>query len=502
MFLLQRSLARSGVILAALAACQLSACNGPGTTTDGTGTASSTATDSSVGSGTGTTAATTAYDFPSRYDSTRSSVAHDGQTFRHVLMHDMDAYIDELTEQLESGRLTPKAGDISSALAFYYAFDAATSAGVKTALATDPALKYATYDAFPSQKNLKNKLAGNDKVGARKDWTQAFTGFAEARSPEALLLSWFSKLDEQSVAWFNGDMPQGPDGQALPGPYITPDGLHLQEAIEKLLLGAMAFSQAADDYLDDSLEGEGLNAPHTRDAANSYTTLEHMWDEAFGWYGAPHDMSDYAVDELAAAGGREGWKSGWHDTNGDGAIDPAREYVWKFLSYAAKRERTAKGKADFNDRIFNAFVSGRALLASAPEGALSAETRKELIGHRDTIVREWEGSIAATVISYVNKVIAHTDRAAAGKDWVFADHAKHWTEMKVLSLAFQFNPRSRLTDDDFAQLQKLLGERPVVSDGEKLKTARQALLDARGLIGTRFAFDAADLGDNAGAGGW
>src|SRR5690606_37453603 len=86
----------------------------------------------------------------------------------------------------------------------------------------------------------------------------------------------------------------------------------------------------------------------------------------------------------------------------------------------------------------------------------------------------------------------------------FADHAKHWSEMKGFALSFQFNPHSPLSDADFAELHDLLGTRPVLStDGDPaLGQYKADLLAARELVGAAFGFDAANLGDENGENGW
>ena len=57
---------------------------------------------------------------------------------------------------------------------------------------------------------------------------------------------------------------------------------------------------------------------------------------------------------------------------------------------------------------------------------------------------------------------------------------------------------------DFATLHGYLGDAPVSPDAEEPAIAdyRQALLDARALLGTAYGFDAANLGDENGENGW
>ncbi|GAA3962888.1 hypothetical protein [Allohahella marinimesophila] len=47
---------------------------------------------------------------------------------------------------------------------------------------------------------------------------------------------------------------------------------------------------------------------------------EHQYDEGFGYFGAARDYRAYSDEEIGGKPGREDWV-GYHDTNGDNAID-------------------------------------------------------------------------------------------------------------------------------------------------------------------------------------
>ena len=54
---------------------------------------------------------------------------------------------------------------------------------------------------------------------------------------------------------------------------------------KKFLLGAVAFSQGADDYLDDDVAGKGLLVfGYIPAEGKKYSALEHAWDEGFGYF--------------------------------------------------------------------------------------------------------------------------------------------------------------------------------------------------------------------------
>jgi hypothetical protein len=76
--------------------------------------------------------------------------------------------------------------------------------------------------------------------------------------------------------------------------------------------------------------------------------------------------------------------------------------------------------------------------------------------------------------------------------------------MKGFALSFQFNPRSPLTDAQFEELHGLMGAAPVLLHADQAYRDAYAadLRQARTLLGEVYDFDAANLGDDLGEGGW
>jgi hypothetical protein len=169
--------------------------------------------------------------------------------------------------------------------------------------------------------------------------------------------------------------------------------------------------------------------------------------------------------------------------------DLGSEYNFAASVNAAKRDRGSQEEdpTDFTGDAFAAFVQGRALINS--HGALSEAQRAELRTYRDVAVAAWERAFAATVVHYINDTLGDMDEFGTDA-YSFIDHAKHWSEMKGVALAFQFNPRSPMTADQFAQLHGLLGSAPVLSDAGEPAIAdyRAALLDARTVIMDAYGF--------------
>ena len=69
-------------------------------------------------------------------------------------------------------------------------------------------------------------------------------------------------------------------------------GYNYPQLISKFMMGAVFYSQAVDNYLDEKLEADKKpnNKPYKKGA--HYTGKEHVWDEAFGYFGAPAHALD------------------------------------------------------------------------------------------------------------------------------------------------------------------------------------------------------------------
>lgn len=456
------------------------------------------------------------YDFTSSFETGASSVSYGGQTARQVLISDLTTRIGGLTAAIDGATwpVTTEA-DAYSYLDYYVHFDGAANGDDPVSVSTTPAVvaSEATQNGISAGKDLIGKLAGNDTVTDHKDWNSTdFTGWSDTSiaasggsiaSPAGLLESFLRTLAQRAIARTDGTVDTAPDGTPLPV-HVTPDGRDLQQLTQKFLLMAINYSQGTDDYLDSDVDGKGLRSAQVRDGDNPYTKLEHAWDEGFGYFGASRDYGDYTDDELAKAGGRDGWQ-GYHDTDGDGAISLKREFNFSASINAAKRDRGAVKSAtptDFTGRAWDAFLAGRHVIATANGAPLSSTQMAALEKARDNAVQAWEGALAATCVHYVNDVLA--DIAKFGADYSFLDYAKHWSELKGFALGLQFNPRSRLSAADFATLHKHIADAPVLPTATDAEvTAYQvALRAARDLLMSSYNFPADLKGDDDGAGGW
>lgn len=446
------------------------------------------------------------YSFPNADG--ESTVSYTGQTKRHILIDDLVVAMNNLEE--DPGQ------DVVNDLNFYFRFDATTSDEVTThfnaknlggmnILPEDSG--ELTYGAISSGKDLTGKIAGGNGEGGGETGTlindEFFgweTGLEEGARPVDLVDYYFARLAEEAT---DGDTPQidtvgGP--VALDTVTVDAWGLDYRQLVQKFLLGAVAFSQGTNDYLESDfanmLEAEGDNA---------YTEGEHNWDEAFGYFGAARDYGDYTDDEIR--------NIGYMDSNEDGAIDIRSEYNFGNSTNCAKRDAGTANNSnptDYTTEVFEAFLAGRTILRAAAEaGELTDAQAEELDGHIQQAALTWEKCVAATVVHYINDVVADMDAFEEGQFQDlshFKDLAKHWAEMKGFALGLQFSPHSpfRTNSDTVDGLKLILsrmGDAPVLADGTQGGEAyqggvaeyREELLHARDLMEITYEFDSENV---------
>jgi hypothetical protein len=280
----------------------------------------------------------------------------------------------------------------------------------------------------------------------------------------------------------NGDLSE----QRITAAAVMPDGVDLAELLAKFLNGAVSFSQGAEDYLAiEGKAGKGLSADNAAiaKAGMNYTLLEHNWDEGLGYFGAARDYTRYQLAEINA--GRS------LDSNGDGSISLLSEKNYGMSINAARRDLGApSGSTNYAMGAMQSFLRGRALITSANEQA------KPYIAAEATLaLGYWERTIAASAVSYVNKVNKIL-QSYGTEAYSYRNLAKAWAELKGFSLSFQFHPESSLSDGEFDRLHDLLGDSPVLPhrDGPEAVAAYQAKLqEVRAIYQQSFGFDARDV---------
>lgn len=460
----------------------------------------------------------TTYTFPSRFADGESSVSYSGQTARHILINDLNIYINT---QLENDALSNTAfgskEDFEAALLFWFEFDSDSNGDSMIITGTTPDPAQTTYNDISTGKDIVGKLAGNDDKTDHKDWDAAgnFEGWSDDSiaanggsidSPEGLVRAYLATMAKQAFDLSEGNAIENPYADENLPVYVTENGLDLKQLTQKTILMAVTFSQAADDYMGDDVDEKGLLAANTQAEGKNYSGLEHAWDEAFGYFGAAADYGDYTDEEIAKKGGRDDWQ-GHHDSDGDGKISFKTEYNFGAAVNAAKRDRGSAdaAKTDFTKDAFDAFLEGRTLITNAGD-EVSADELAKIKEQRDIAISAWEKAIAATVVHYINDVLQDMGSAFNPEaEYSFLDHAKHWGELKGFAIGLQFNPSSPMLEGTrFVDFHNLVGDAPVLpnKNAEEIEAYREKLIEARGILKEAYGFDDANMGDRNGEGGW
>lgn len=449
------------------------------------------------------------YEFINPVDG-KDTVSYTGQVFRNVLLSDLKSYM----AGLKQGGYAGSAKMSENALNSYFKFRSNARIRSKgsingksrhrlsildTSGMKRTPLEGKIYNAIQSPgKNLVDKIAGNDnglRHGELKGWPSLEVAGISLKSidadrdkdgfvePEDLIQALFQVVSKNAATGQSFVVQNGTqEVQRITDANITPAGLHVRELVNKILGGAVSFSQAAGDYLSTDLKpGKGLSADNEAPykGKHNYTALAHHWDEAFGYFGAARDFSMYEDIEIR--------KKGSYDTNADGLISIKREKNMGIAPNTARFDlasaRNGSGTLDLSNDAFNAFLAGRALIHAKPAGY-----EKYVEAYAAIAIYTWERTLAASAIHYINATRSEMDEYGTPQ-YLFANHAKYWSEMKGFAMAFQFNPTSTLSAEKFAQLHQLIRDKPALGSGDAadfkqyyadLKKARNILRDAFG----------------------
>ncbi|WP_298533283.1 DUF4856 domain-containing protein [uncultured Algibacter sp.] len=146
-------------------------------------------------------------------------------------------------------------------------------------------------DLNASGKNVRSKSAASSDYFASNS--------TDANAIKAGFDTWIkSQVDEVFPNWANtatagnaGQLQEGGGGSTR---YISAKGLEYNQAFAKSLIGALMTDQILNNYLSISVLDAGSNVEDNGNdvlvEGKDYTTMEHKWDEAFGYlYGAEAD---------------------------------------------------------------------------------------------------------------------------------------------------------------------------------------------------------------------
>ena len=137
-------------------------------------------------------------------------------------------------------------------------------------------------DLNASVKSLRNKAAAS--------YDYFFTNNVESIQIKEDLQSFIENQHDEVFPSWNRIASAGQAGQILDGSavrYINAQGLEFNQLFDKSLLGALMLDQMLNNYLSNAVldAGDNLanNAASILEADKNYTTMEHKWDEAYGY---------------------------------------------------------------------------------------------------------------------------------------------------------------------------------------------------------------------------
>lgn len=185
---------------------------------------------------------------------------------------------------------------------------------------------------------------------------------------------------------------------------VGDDGLDHAQVIEKSLMGALLFYQAAGVYM----EPGKIDGDNEEVTAGRGTEMEHAFDEAFGYFGVEKDFPTN-TDNLAFWG-----------------------------NYSNQRNSMLQS----NQKMMDAFLKGRAAISNKDLVA-----RDEAI---ETLRTEWELIAVGTALHYLNDGIANFD------DMSIRSHAL--SEGIGFIYALQFNPAKTISNAQVNELLELIAD--------------------------------------------
>ncbi|GAB3533713.1 DUF4856 domain-containing protein [Pontibacter brevis] len=210
---------------------------------------------------------------------------------------------------------------------------------------------------------------------------------------------------------------------------VDANGVEYAQVIQKGMMGAVFYNQAVEGYL--SAEKIGPAVDNTTVTPGEGTKMEHHWDEAFGYFGAPADF-------------------------------PANKAGIKYWANYSNKVDAALGS---NKALMDAFIKGRA--------AISAKDMEGKDEAAATIRNEWERLVAAATIHELNA--AKTN---------IADQAKkshYLSEAIGFAMGLQYKTAPKLSAAKYQELMHAIGHNLYETTADDINAAIDILSTAYGM---------------------
>ncbi len=300
------------------------------------------------------------YDIPATYDF--DNVSYSGQTQRLAMLQEMKTYMSTANT----------AGTAVSAdrLKAMFENDAANAGFIQT---------------YDDSKQLKSKTLENQQT--------VFEGLFED----------FETASQSTIPAINGTAGVQVSLDGVKAYFVNGNGLEYTQVIEKGLMGACLYYQATAVYFG----ADKMDVDNATVVEGEGTEMEHHWDEAFGYLGAPIDFP----------------------TNTDGLV------FWG--DYCNDRDALLATNAGVMDN----FLAGRAAISNS-----DIESRDAAIIE---VQKYWELVVVGSAIHYINSALSN-----------FADDARRnhaLSEAAAFTYSLQFNPNKKVTNANVAEVLVNIG---------------------------------------------
>jgi hypothetical protein len=213
---------------------------------------------------------------------------------------------------------------------------------------------------------------------------------------------------------------------------INENGVELAQIIEKGLAVACLYYQSTVVYLGETK----INVDNKSVTVGIGTNMEHHWDEAFGYFGAPIDFPGNISN----------------------------------LELWAKYSNKVNAVIGCNSKIMNAFLKGRA--------AITADDYDTRDAARETIKTEWEMILAAVAISYLN------DAKDSSADPALCYH--YLTKAYAFIMGLKYGASKTISDTDIDNILSTLAGSSNPLQANFYNTAAQDIDNAINAIANTF----------------
>ncbi|NND08154.1 MAG: DUF4856 domain-containing protein [Saprospiraceae bacterium] len=191
---------------------------------------------------------------------------------------------------------------------------------------------------------------------------------------------------------------------------LDANGREFTQLIEKGLMGTVMYNQIFNTYFSDARTGDDVENTELSEGKN-YTSMEHHWDEAFGYWNPPVDFT-----------------SNWPSDRSD------EDRFWSHYS------NVVDPFLGTNNIIVDAFIAGRTAIVNndLPEKNLK----------RAEIAEQLELVAAATTVHYINSTLSALNEAQTGE--AFHTLSEAW----AFANAIKYNPTRKLSLEDIEMIKE------------------------------------------------